>query len=164
MANNNYTVYKHTTPDGRIYIGCTGCRIKMRWQNGYHYKSNPRFTKAIKHYGWDSIKHEIIADGLSIEEATRLERILIRELDATNPKKGYNVQKGGAINYQAGTRINKLNSVPGIPLMVRCVETGEVFKTLTEGAHAKNTRQPNVSRCIKKGIKAGGYMWELVKQ
>lgn len=31
-----YTVYKHTTPSGKVYIGITGQKPERRWQNGNH--------------------------------------------------------------------------------------------------------------------------------
>ena len=31
---NNYCVYKHTTPSGKIYIGITGQEPHKRFQNG----------------------------------------------------------------------------------------------------------------------------------
>jgi hypothetical protein len=50
---------------------------KERWGNGLHYESQRRiFTKIVK-YGWDNIKHEIIASGLSEENARRIESELI---------------------------------------------------------------------------------------
>lgn len=60
-----YTVYKHTTPSGKVYIGITGRAVEKRWENGSGYKSNKYFYSAIKKYGWDNIKHEIVCTGLS---------------------------------------------------------------------------------------------------
>ena len=35
---NNYTVYKFTFSDGKIYIGQTGETLENRWKNGEGYK------------------------------------------------------------------------------------------------------------------------------
>lgn len=32
-----YTVYMHTTPNGKRYIGITAQTVERRWQNGYGY-------------------------------------------------------------------------------------------------------------------------------
>ena len=89
-----YCVYKHTTPNGKIYIGQTCREPNMRWSNGYGYR-HQMFYNAIQKYGWDNIIHEILFEGLSKEEADQKEIELIAYYDSTNPKKGYNVAFGG---------------------------------------------------------------------
>ena len=74
---NRFKVYKHTAPSGKIYIGITGQEVNKRWQNGFGYVGNDYFMKAIKKYGWDSIKHEILFDRLTKEEAESKEIELI---------------------------------------------------------------------------------------
>ena len=64
-----YTVYKHTCPNGKVYIGITKQKPERRWGiNGRGYKENEYFYRAIQKYGWQNIKHEIIAEGLTEEE------------------------------------------------------------------------------------------------
>ena len=47
----NYTVYLHTSPSGKYYVGITGTSIEKRWKkNGEGYK-NQVFYKAIEKYG-----------------------------------------------------------------------------------------------------------------
>ena len=94
-----YSVYKHTTPSGKIYIGLTSLRPEERWDSGHGYKNNVYFTNAIKKYGWNNIKHEIIQDNLTPEEASQLEYELILEYDSTNPSKGYNLREGGTLGF-----------------------------------------------------------------
>ena len=74
---NNYCVYKHTTPSGKVYIGLTGKNPEKRWLNGRGYARNEHFWNAIKKYGWDGIKHEILASDLTKAEATELEKFYI---------------------------------------------------------------------------------------
>ena len=91
-----YCIYKHISPSGKVYIGITSQRPEARWQReGAGYKKAGRFRNAIKKYGWENIKHEIIASGLTLEEACIAERKLIKRYDSRNPKKGYNVTAGG---------------------------------------------------------------------
>lgn len=93
---NDYTVYKHTTPSGKIYIGITLQKdLNRRWQNGSGYRTQRRFYRAIKKYGWENIKHEIVMTSLSKQEAENAEIALIREFQTTDPKYGYNIENGG---------------------------------------------------------------------
>jgi len=34
MENKNYCVYKHTSPNGKMYIGMTGQNPEKRWGKG----------------------------------------------------------------------------------------------------------------------------------
>ena len=49
--------------------------------------------KAIKKYGWENIRHDIVLDVLSKEQANKLEKYLIAELNTI--QNGYNVTIGG---------------------------------------------------------------------
>lgn len=91
----NYCVYKHTCPNGKAYIGITSRPPKSRWKSGYGYESNKHFFNAIRVFGWQNIKHEVLYSGLSKEEACAAEIELISKLDTTNPEKGYNHSSGG---------------------------------------------------------------------
>lgn len=59
---DNYVVYKHTFPNGKVYIGITKQkRVLYRWSsNGAKYKTQPVMINVIMKYGWINIKHEII--------------------------------------------------------------------------------------------------------
>ncbi len=91
-----YTVYKHTTPNQKIYIGITNQNPERRWRNGY--KHNAHFTAAIEKYGWDNIKHEILFTGLTKEEAEQKEIELIAFYKSNKRSFGYNITAGG--HYQ----------------------------------------------------------------
>lgn len=95
MNEKEMTVYKHTSPDGKVYIGITKADPDKRFNNGNGYKENELFFQDIKKYGWESFNHELLAVGLTVEEACHMEIELIREYDSTNPEKGYNMQDGG---------------------------------------------------------------------
>lgn len=90
-------VYKHVFPNGKVYFGYTSYKNpKQRWgKNGNGYKNQPVYD-AIKHFGWDNIKHEIIAEGIStIAEAKMLEKKLINEHYSNDINFGYNFTPGG---------------------------------------------------------------------
>lgn len=88
-------VYKHTSPDGKVYIGA--CKdLKHRWRgNGSGYRGSGRFYDAICEIGWNNFKHEVIAQGLSQTDAHKLEHLLISEAKSNDEQFGYNMQSGG---------------------------------------------------------------------
>ena len=92
---NNYCVYKHTTPSGKVYIGITSQNINKRWKNGLGYEGCTAFYRAIQKYGWENITHEIVTAGLSKIEACEIEQRLIEEYKSHDPKYGYNLTHGG---------------------------------------------------------------------
>lgn len=92
-----FTVYMHITPSNKRYIGITSKDLEERFgSNGCLYR-NQIFGRAIKKYGWDSIKHVVVAQNITKEEAKKLEIELIAKYDTTNPKHGYNRSIGGDI-------------------------------------------------------------------
>ncbi len=90
-----YTVYKHTCPNGKVYIGITCCEVHERWKNGAGYKKNEHFYRAIEKYGWENIKHEILFNGLTREEAENKEKELIAQHNSNDKMYGYNCTNGG---------------------------------------------------------------------
>lgn len=92
---NNYIVYKHTSPSGKVYIGITSVDVRKRWKNGKGYELCTAFNRAIIKYGWENIKHEILLCGLSKEEAMAKEQEIIKEYNSTDPDCGYNLTSGG---------------------------------------------------------------------
>lgn len=93
---NKYIVYKHTCPNGKVYIGITGTTLETRCGcGGCNYRKNTLFNRAIKKYGWDNIRHEILFTGLTKEQAEQKEIELIEEYKSANPEYGYNISSGG---------------------------------------------------------------------
>lgn len=101
MKNNSYCVYIHTSPSGKKYVGITGKEPEERWGlNGSNYILDRCFWRAIQKYGWENIKHEIVATGLSKDAACKMEVDLIEKLKTNcskyqNPIFGYNMTAGG---------------------------------------------------------------------
>jgi len=94
-----FHVYKHTFPNGKVYIGITGNElVEHRYGNNgnhYHKWAQPLMLRAIEKYGWENIRHETLASGLSKEDACTLEIKLIAEYQSSNPVYGYNLTLGG---------------------------------------------------------------------
>jgi predicted GIY-YIG superfamily endonuclease len=88
-----YCIYKHTSPNGKSYIGCTSnltnrsLTHKSQSRNG----SNALFHEAIREFSYDSFKHEILIEGIQDKElANRIELTLIKESKTYHPN-GYNI-------------------------------------------------------------------------
>lgn len=92
----NYKVYKHVFPNNKVYIGITQQTLKRRWQNGRGYYKNTFISKAINKYGWENIKHEVLFDNLSKEEAEQKEIELIAFYKSNQQEYGYNLDNGGS--------------------------------------------------------------------
>jgi group I intron endonuclease len=93
---NNYCVYVHTNKiNNKVYVGITGRKPEIRWQNGKAYKNNKHFSYSIGKYGWDNFIHEIVASNLTLKEANNFEKILICKLNSNNKSFGYNLTLGG---------------------------------------------------------------------
>lgn len=92
----NYTVYLHTTPNGKHYVGITKQKPETRWDYGRGYRGQ-LFYNAINKYGWENIKHDILDSGLSKEEAEKLEIRMIKKYQSNERAYGYNVDNGGKV-------------------------------------------------------------------
>lgn len=91
-----YTVYCHTNKlNNKRYVGITKQNPKVRWQNGYGYRGNEYFFRAIQKYGWDNFNHEILYEGLTKKQAEEIEIRLIKEWHLNNRDFGYNISHGG---------------------------------------------------------------------
>ena len=97
MTNHIYQVYRHTNIiNGKSYIGYT-LRPKNRWQEHLYsakYGSTYKFHRALRKYGEQSFKHEVLLDGLlTLEQAKWAERFAVVKYDSYI--NGYNSNWGG---------------------------------------------------------------------
>jgi group I intron endonuclease len=96
VEKNNYCVYKHTFPNGKVYIGITSKEPEKRWKKGFGYRKSTRISNAIKKYGWENVNSEILFINLFHDDANKKERELIKLYDSRNINKGYNITEGGS--------------------------------------------------------------------
>lgn len=99
MEEKKYKVYKHIFPNGKCYIGITGRNnVESRWgRNGNAYHGQTYIVNAIQKYGWNNIKHEILFDNLTKEEAEHKEIELIALCKSNQKNYGYNIELGGKL-------------------------------------------------------------------
>ena len=103
-----YSVYKHTTPSGKVYIGITKQKPVKRWLHGQGYAKQNYFFNAILKYGWDNITHEVLFTGLTKEQAEKKEVELISKYKSNQRAFGYNIEKGGNANKVSDETKEKL--------------------------------------------------------
>jgi predicted GIY-YIG superfamily endonuclease len=153
-----YYIYIHTCPNYMTYVGVSR-NPKQRWNNGEGYKDNERFYQAIKKYGWDNIKHEIVATTYYRKFSQQIERTIIT--DFKKKKLSYNEN-----NIEKILLDNK--SVRKVPLkkvaqydkegnLIRIYESAsEVWRELRISPSA-------IQSCCRGRIKmTGGYIWKYV--
>ena len=93
-----YSVYKITNLiNGKLYIGQTIQKVSYRWYDHKCIKKSKNINvlrSAIKKYGVDNFKVEVIEENLTSSEANKLEIKLIKQLNTLAPN-GYNLASGG---------------------------------------------------------------------
>lgn len=130
----DYYLYKHTSPNQKVYIGITRQLPEKRFQNGKGYRHNDYFNNAILKYGWENFKHEIIEENLSRLEAERKEIELIAKYKSNNKKYGYNITSGGETTGKHSAKsIEKMRkALKGKKTRLGCHHTEEAKKKLSE--------------------------------
>lgn len=173
------SVYMHTVPNGRMYIGVTCRDPELRWQrNGSAYRDLPEFFADIQKYGWDNIKHEILFQTKDKEDAYAKEEELIRLYKDQYGDLMYNVTFGRKHTDGYKQLMSKLNKGKiltdatkekmsksrteryGVPVV--CWETGECFDNIRVAGEVFNIRRyRNIATACTHfpEYTIGGYHW-----
>lgn len=93
-----YTIYKLTSPSGKVYVGWTSRLLKKRLQD--HMSEVRRgyqrpIQKALRKYPLEQWQQEILLETIDYELSIRTEVETIKQLESNNPDKGYNISTGG---------------------------------------------------------------------
>ena len=172
-----WTVYQHITPSNKVYIGITSNTPARRWDCGRGYKGQV-FYNAIKKYGWDNIKHEIIATQLTFDQAALLEQLLIKEYQSNDHVHGYNIDNGGKAHKYTDEMRKRASELhkgkPGTPWSKERLEKAsykvsqftldgkliQVFSSVNDAARATGISDSTISNACKGNYKTGkGYVW-----
>lgn len=173
MESNNYVVYRHTAPNGKMYVGITANQPHIRWKsNGAGYRSQSLFYNAIKKYGWDNFKHEILLENLTKEQASLAEQLFIYYWNLTNRNKGYNLTIGGttgAIHTQeTKEKISKGNKGKVLSLEHRRylseIHKGEKNPNYGKSLSEETKRKLSESKRGEKAYWYGKHLSEETKQ
>lgn len=162
----SYCIYKHTLPNGKVYIGQT-CHPQQRWRPS-SYVNNCLFHRAILKYGWENITHEILKDNLTLEEANEAEKYYIKKYQSTNIDYGYNLRDGGE---SGGKFVYKTEKFKERYKQVYQYTLDGIFLTewenLTFAAEALGDIKKicGISNCCSGNRKSAyGYQWSYEKQ
>ena len=156
-----YAVYLHTTPRGKRYVGITGQKEpSKRWDSGYGYRNNEHFFRAIKKYGWQNIRHEVLFDGLSEAEAAERERACIKQYQSNDPRYGYNKTSGGEAGKEMSfeTKLKISASMKRLfktrtPSMQGKKHTAEAREKMRARTHLlKGAAHPNSKQVIQRAM------------
>ena len=160
MRVENYSLYRHTFPNGKMYVGITKATpICRRWRNGRGYVNQPKIAHAISKYGWSTVKSEVFLHGLTQQEAKFWEQFYIKMFDTV--KNGYNITQGGdgltgiKLSEETKRKIGEANRQKHYPAnpealrkYIREHGTWNKGKPLT-GEHLRKISEERKRRCNK---------------
>ena len=162
-----YIIYAHINKNnGKTYVGQTKQSLTRRFRhNGEGYQRCSRFFDAIQKEGWDSFKHIILFENLTLEQADLIEEYLINKFDLRNEEKGYNINKGGhGFSQFASENIsqsNKINWEKGIydniKNQVYCIELNRNFESVLEAERQTGIDNSSIQKVCKHLLKYAGY-------
>ena len=100
-----WTIYAHTSPEGKTYVGRTTQSITARsGSSGTRYRANNLFYEDICRFGWNNFLHEELAICETEEAACHLEMYYIKAFCALIGEHGYNISVGGNGNNKGLTK------------------------------------------------------------
>ena len=134
-----YKVYMHTNLiNWKRYIGLTRQKPEKRWRT---YKAKTPIGAAFKKYGRENFKSEVLIDGLTKEDAERIEIYLIALFRSLTTQWGYNVEKGGSargkVSDETKEKIRRSQHNRG-------VQDYEVMKAMSNTPEAKRKKSESL--------------------
>ena len=142
--------------NGKRYIG-QSIDIKRRF-NQHRRKPPYQMREDLERFGIDAFKFEILEE-CAPNELDKKETAYMNELQPE-----YNIKtEGRGISDEAREKLRALHTGKKRPIIsrqVKCVETGEVFESISAAAKWCNVPIPNLVMLLRgKGRTAGGYHW-----
>lgn len=154
--NKPYYIYIHTCPNMMRYIGMSK-NPKQRWNNGNGYKDNKQFYKDILYYGWDNIKHEIVAETYYSWVARWIEKSLISKYKKI--KRAYNIVNEERPAYTSQRKI----PLKRVGKFNKKGELVKVYNLVSEAWKDDNPTPDLIRNCCKGRTKtSGGYIWKYL--
>lgn len=177
-------VYKTTNLlNGKIYIGQ---HTTENPDDGYM-GSGVYLQKAIKEDGKENFTREIISWADSKKDLDHAEEFFIKHyIQKVGKSRMYNAtEHAGGVDYHTDESKKKMSAVkkghtvseehkqkisiicknhPALSKKVLCVETGEIYPSISEACRQTGAYQGSISNvCIGKYKTAGGFHWKFVK-
>lgn len=151
-----YTVYMHLFPNNKKYIGITKQKLENRWKNGYGYRGQKLMFNAINKYGWENIKHIILKNNLSKQQAIEEESRYIQLYETYKYENGYNI----AIKNNLPPII--LNPVNQYDLNGVFIKT---YYCIAEASRQTGINETDINQAIQLRRKtAGNFQWRQANQ
>lgn len=151
-----YYIYIHTTPEHMRYVGLSK-HPKQRWNNGEGYKKNEEFYKDIQKFGWNNIKHEIIAESYYGWVARKIEKCII----SVFKKRGlaYNKNNEEKSGYVSQRKI-PLKRVAQYDKNGKLIN---IYKSAREAGKTLKRPSENIQSCCRGKTKTScGYVWKYI--
>ena len=106
-----YLVYLHRNKiNHKCYVGQTCQKPEDRWgKNGWHYRDQQYFYRAIQKYGWDNFDHLILEDDIPAEKIDERECYWAGYYHALAPE-GYSLQVGKYTSKETSSVSTKTRS------------------------------------------------------
>ena len=126
-----YSIYVHTTPEGKKYVGCTGREpIKRFGSNGSGYRCNKKFYNDILLFGWNNINHQVLETVKDKKIAIEREKYYTLLWRTNEPEFGYNIYVGNIPNEETKNKhYEKMKcGIHNKPIMIENIKTGEIHK------------------------------------
>lgn len=166
MEERKFVVYKHTSPNNKVYIGITGQNPpEKRWANGCGYTQNEYFNKEIILFGWNNFKHEILFDSLTRNEAQQKEMELIEYYKSTDRNFGYNIRAGGYKKLLDENKVQSTenNSGKNAEPVMQYTYFGEfikLFDSVLIAEYETGICGSNIIKCCEGDLQsAGKFVW-----
>lgn len=161
---DKYQIYRHRTPDGKVYIGCTKQSLTARWgRNGESYCSNLEFWNAIQKFGWDNIQHEVIAVESDRGRALELESELIHKHKATDSRYGYNKMAGPKYREESNQEFRQVKRLQSIENWSKPEYRALVSERVSQakiGIHFTHEHRSNIGKAkIRINLQKGQQAW-----
>ena len=152
-----YYIYIHTCPNSMVYVGKTK-NPKTRWKNGEGYKEyNKQFYKAIQTYGWENIKHEIVAKTYYGWMARKMEKVVISRYKKYG--KAYNMVNDDKPGYISQRKIP-------LKRVGKFSKDGELIKEYDSATEAWRDGNPvpgYIQKCCRgEREQVKGYIWKYL--
>lgn len=146
-------VYCLTSPSGKRYVGvgCSKNGIEDRWRKykKLHCKDQPKLYNALKKYGPENFKYEVILETDDTDNAKRSEMYLIDVWNLQDDAFGYNITSGG--DGSNGFK-HSLESINKIKNRIISEET-KLKMSIAQKEYRKNNTHPMLGKSHRKESK-----------
>jgi hypothetical protein len=160
---DTYTIYKATSPNGKVYVGLTchtlGVRRKQHEYDALRFPVGTRlFCNALRKYG-SRMKWEVLETGEGKEWAATREQHFIALYGSNDGRYGYNLTKGGEGSPVDNTRKRMAQAHPVLR------SDGRPFSSARHAAIAMRAANDDaVSKAMRRGGSCAGFTFRAISQ